>query len=82
MVLLIVIYSLDYPGKSINNTFTKTKQWKTSNNTVIKFIHSPKAKIDKDVNGTIISVSPFKTKIDDKGIASAVDVKKIMEQNN
>ena len=72
----------NYPGKSINNTSTKTKQWKTSDNTVIESIHPPKAKIDKNVNGTIISASLFKTKKKNMGIASAVDVKKIIEQNN
>ena len=68
--------------KSINNTSTKTKQWKTSDNIVIESIHPPKAKIDKNVNGTIISASLFKTKKKNMGIASAVDVKKIIEQNN
>ena len=69
-----------YLGKSINNISTKTKQWKTSDNTVIESIHPLEAKIDKNVNGTIIRDSPFKTKIKNKGTTSAIDVKKIMEQ--
>ena len=51
-----------YPSKSINNTSTNTKQWKTSDNTVIESIHPLEVKIDKNVNETIIKVSPFKTK--------------------
>ena len=63
----------------INNTSTKTKIWKTSDDTVIESIHPPEAKIDKNVNGTIIKTSLFKTKSNDKRIASALDVKRIME---
>ena len=56
--------------------------WKTSDDTVIEFIHPIEAKIDKNVNGTIIRASLFKTKTRDKGTASVVDNKKMMEQNN
>ena len=52
--------------------------WKTSDDTVIEFIHPIEAKIDKNVNGTIIRASLFKTKTRDKGTASAVDNKKMM----
>ena len=38
-------------------------------------------KIEKNINGTIIT-SPFKTKPEDKGTASVIDVKRIMELNN
>ena len=64
----------DYPCKHINNTSTKTKIWKTSDNIVIESIHPPEAKIEKNVNGTIVRVSPFKTKSEDKGTASANDI--------
>ena len=37
----------NYPGKRVNNTFTKTKVWKTSDGTIIESIHPPKAKIEK-----------------------------------
>ena len=72
----------DYPCKRINNTSTKVKVWKTSDNIVIESIHPPKAKIEKNINGTIIRASPFKTKLEDKGTARAVDIRRIMEQNN
>ena len=72
----------DYLGKRVNNTSTKTKIWKTSDKTVIKSIHPLEAKIEKNINGTIVRASLFKTKPEDKGIASAVEVKRIMEQNN
>ena len=55
----------DYPYKYINNTFTRAKIWKTSDNIVIESIHPPEAKIEKDINGTIVSASPFKTKFED-----------------
>ena len=71
----------DYLGKRVNNTSTKTKVWKTSDDIVMESIHPPEAKIEKNINGTIIT-SPFKTKLEDKGIASVVDVRRIMEQNN
>ena len=63
---------------SINNISTKTMIWKTSDDTVIESIHPLEAKIDKNVNGTIIRASLFKTKTRDKGTASAVDNKKMM----
>ena len=72
----------DYPSKRVNNTSTKTKIWKTSDETVIESIHYPEAKIEKNINGIIVRASPFKTKPDDKGTASAVDVRRIMEHNN
>ena len=34
------------------------------------------------MTGTIVKASPFKTKPEDKGIASATNIKRIMEQNN
>ena len=71
-----------YTGRRINNTSTKTKIWKTSDDIVIESIHPSEAKIDKNINGTIIRASLFKTKPEDKGTASIVDVKRIMEQNN
>ena len=52
----------DYPGKRVNNTSTKTKIWKTSDDTVIESIHPSEAKIEKNINGTIVKASPFKTK--------------------
>ena len=69
----------NYPGKRVNNTSTKTKIWKTSDETVIESIHPLEAKIEKNINGTIVKASPFKTKPEDKGTASAIDVRKIME---
>ena len=56
--------------------------WKISDDIVIESIHPPEAKIDKNINGTIIKASPFKTKLEDKGTTSVVDVRLIMEQNN
>ena len=53
--------------------------WKTSDDTVIESIHPPEDKIEKNINETIVKTSPFKTKPDDKGTASAVDVRRIME---
>ena len=38
---------LDYPGKHVNNTYTKIKVWKTSEDTIIKSIHLLEAKIEK-----------------------------------
>ena len=72
----------DYPCKRINNTSTKAKIWKTSDNIVIESIHPPEAKIEKNINGTIVTASPFKTKPEDKGTASASDIRRIMEQIN
>ncbi|RVW24955.1 Enzymatic polyprotein [Vitis vinifera] len=72
----------DYPCKRINNTSTKAKIWKTSDNIVIESIHPPEAKIEKNINGTIVTASPFKTKPEDKGTASATDIRRIMEQIN
>ena len=69
----------NYPGKRVNNTSTKAKIWKTSDDTVIESIHPPEAKIEKNINGTIVKASPFKTKLEDKGTASAIDVRRIME---
>ena len=69
----------NYLGKCVNNTSTKTKIWKTSDDTVIESIQPPKAKIEMNINGTIVKASPFKTKPEDKGTASAVDVRRIME---
>ncbi|RVW38869.1 Cellulose synthase-like protein H1 [Vitis vinifera] len=66
----------------INNTSTKAKIWKTSDNIVIESIHPPEAKIEKNINGTIVTASPFKTKPEDKGTASASDIRRIMEQIN
>ena len=57
-------------------------QWKTSDNIIIESIHPLEAKIDNNINGIIIRTSPFKTKLEDKGIVSIVDLKKITEQNN
>ena len=51
----------------------------TSDDTVIESIHPPEAKINKNDNRTIIRASPFKTKTEDNGTISAVDVNKIME---
>ena len=73
---------LDYPGKRVNNTSTKTKIWKTSDETVIESIHPPEAKIKRNINGAIVKASLFKNKLEDKGTASVVDVRRIMEQNN
>ena len=72
----------DYPCKRVNYISTKTKIWKISDNIVIESIHSLEAKIEKNMNGTIVKAPPFKTKLKDKGTASAVDVRRIMEQNN
>ena len=72
----------DYPGKRVNNTSTKTKIWKTSDDTVIESIHPPEANIEKNINETIVKASPFKTKPENKGTDSIVDVRKIMEHNN
>ncbi|RVW18649.1 Enzymatic polyprotein [Vitis vinifera] len=72
----------EYPCKYINNTSTKAKIWKTSDNIVIESIHPPEAKIEKNINGTIVTASPFKTKPEDKGTASASDIRRIMEQIN
>ncbi|KAL6326035.1 hypothetical protein AAG906_038527 [Vitis piasezkii] len=41
---------------------TLTKIWRTSDNIVIESIHPPEAKIEKNINGTIVTTSPFKTK--------------------
>ena len=71
-----------YPGKCVNNTSTKTKIWKTSDDTIIESIHPLEAKIENNINETIIKASPFKTKPEDKGTTSPVDVKRIVEQNN
>ena len=73
---------LDYHGKRVNNTSTKAKIWKTSDDTVIESIYHSEAKIEKNINGTIVKASPFKTKLEDKETASVVDVRRIMEQNN
>ena len=72
----------DYPSKRVNITSTKTKIWKTSEDIVIESIHPPEANIEKNINGTIVEASPFKTKLEDKGTTSVVDVRRIMEQNN
>ena len=72
----------NYPGKCVNNTSTKAKIWKTSDDIIIESIHPPEAKIEKNINGTIVNTLPFKAKPEDKGTANAVDVKRIMEQNN
>ncbi|KAL6333631.1 hypothetical protein AAG906_028816 [Vitis piasezkii] len=53
-----------------------------NNNIVIESIHPPEAKIEKNINGTIVTTSPFKTKPKDKGTASATDIRRIMEQIN
>ena len=45
-------------------------------------MHHLEAKIEKNINGTIVKPSPFKIKPEDKGTASTVDVRRIMEQNN
>ena len=45
----------DYLGKCVNNTSTKTKIWKTSDDTIIESIHSLEAKIDKNINETIMN---------------------------
>ena len=66
----------------VNYTSTKTKIWKNSDDTIIESIHHPETKIEKNINGTIVKASPFKTKPKDKGTASVVNVRKIMEQNN
>ena len=73
---------LDYHGKRVNNTSTKAKIWKTSDDTVIESIYHSEAKIEKNINGTIVKASPFKTKLEDKGTASVVDVRRIIEQNS
>ena len=73
---------LDYPGKLVNNTSIKTKVGKTSDDTVIESIHPLEANIENNINRTIIKASPFKTKPEDKGAASVVDVRRIIEQNN
>ena len=70
-----------YPGKCVNNTSTKTKIWKTSDDTIIASIHPLEAKIENNINETIIKASPFKIKPENKGTASAIDVRKIIEQN-
>ena len=72
----------DYPGKHVNNTSTKTKIWKSCDNTIIESIHPLEAKIEKNINETIIKASLFKTKPENKGTASAANVRRIMEQNN
>nr|CAN73224.1 hypothetical protein VITISV_026447 [Vitis vinifera] len=69
----------DYPCKYINNTYTRAKIWKTNDNIVIESTHPPEPKIEKDINGTIVRASLFKTKPEDKGNASAVDIRRIME---
>ena len=56
----------DYPNKRVNNTSTKTKIWKTSDEIVIESIHPLEAKIEKNINGIIVKASPFKTKLEDK----------------
>ena len=61
---------------------TKSKIWKTSDDIVIESIHPLEAKIEKNINGTIVKSSHFKTKPGDKATASVVDVRRIMEQNN
>ena len=38
---------LDYPGKHVNNTSTKTKIWKTSDDTVIESIHPLKLRLKR-----------------------------------
>ena len=50
--------------------------------TRLSSIHYLEAKIENNINGTIVKVSPFKTKPEDKGTASTVDIRIIMEQNN
>ena len=42
----------DYPCKHINNTSTKAKIWKTSDNILIESIHPPEAKIEKNIKVT------------------------------
>ena len=69
----------DYPSKRANNTSTKAKIWKTCDDTVIEPIHHLEAKIEKNINGTIVKASLFKTKPENKGTASAIDVRRIME---
>ena len=64
----------------VNNNLTKLKQRNTGDNVIIKSIHPPEAKIDKDINGTLVRVSPFKTNTNDKG--TLIDIRKIMESNN
>ena len=56
----------NYPGKCVNNTSTKAKIWKTSDDTVIESIHPPEAKIEKNINGTIVKASLFNTKPENK----------------
>ncbi|RVW24587.1 Enzymatic polyprotein [Vitis vinifera] len=51
-------------------------------NIIIESIHPPEAKIEKNINGTIVTALPFKTKPEDKGTASASDIRRIMEQIN
>ena len=55
--------------------------WITSEDTIIKSIHPLEAKIENNIIGTIIKASPFKIKPENKGTASAIDVRKIIEQN-
>ena len=64
----------------VNNNLTKLKQRNTGDNVIIESIHPPEAKIDKDINGTLVRVSPFKTNTNDKG--TLIDIRKIMESNN
>ena len=64
----------------VNNNLTKLKQRNTGDNVIIESIHPPEAKIDKDINGTLLTVSPFNTNANDKG--TTMDIKKIMESNN
>ncbi|KAL6340263.1 hypothetical protein AAG906_040699 [Vitis piasezkii] len=49
-----------YHCKRINNTSTKAKIWQTSDNIVIESIHPPEAKIEKNINGTIVKASPLR----------------------
>ncbi|KAL6327887.1 hypothetical protein AAG906_027285 [Vitis piasezkii] len=71
-------------NKQRNDWFFSTvpKIWKTSDNIVIESIHPLEAKIEKNINGTIVTTSPFKTKPEDKGTTSANDIRRIMEQIN
>ena len=40
----------NYPSKRVNDTSTKTKIWKTSDDTIIESIHPLEAKIEKNIN--------------------------------
>ena len=50
---------LGYPFRDLTNDLKNSRQWKTSDNMIIEFMHSLEAKIDQNIGGTLAKASPF-----------------------